>query len=255
VVTDSSGNELGHIRYLPSGTPRDWSGSLDTDKEFTGQRYDSTFILYYYGARYYDPLYRMFLSPDSIVPNPKKPQSLNRYSYCHNNPLRYTDPTGHQGSDATMVTVPGIMGQMALQTAQACGYTNYSIVGSSPGGGSSGGSGNTVTTTTGNAGTTTTSQTSATGADSNLPVSGGNSPGVNTPTTPQPTIPATPMFTPTPTPTPERVEFFAVVEVTGGVALIPAIPPVGLFVTGHGIATGYWGFIIITAGLGKIFGR
>jgi hypothetical protein len=23
------------------------------------------------------------------------PQSLNRYSYCHNNPLTYNDPTGH----------------------------------------------------------------------------------------------------------------------------------------------------------------
>jgi hypothetical protein len=29
------------------------------------------------------------------VPNPANPQSLNRYSYCFNNPLKYTDPTGH----------------------------------------------------------------------------------------------------------------------------------------------------------------
>jgi pyocin large subunit-like protein len=29
------------------------------------------------------------------VPNPVNPQSLNRYSYVNNNPLRYTDPTGH----------------------------------------------------------------------------------------------------------------------------------------------------------------
>ena len=31
-----------------------------------------------------------------MVSNPTNPQSLNRYSYTHNNPLKYTDPTGHQ---------------------------------------------------------------------------------------------------------------------------------------------------------------
>jgi len=29
------------------------------------------------------------------VPNPTDPQDLNRYTYAGNNPLRYTDPTGH----------------------------------------------------------------------------------------------------------------------------------------------------------------
>jgi RHS repeat-associated protein len=67
---------------------------MPTDKKFTGQRLDST-GLYYYGARYYDAMIGKFISPDTIVPNPANPQSLNRYSYCYNNPLRYTDQTGH----------------------------------------------------------------------------------------------------------------------------------------------------------------
>ena len=41
-----------------------------------------------------------FLSADTIVPGYTNPQSLNRYSYVTNNPLKYTDPTGHmQASD------------------------------------------------------------------------------------------------------------------------------------------------------------
>jgi len=40
-----------------------------------------------------------FLQPDTIVPEPSNPQSLNRYSYVYNNPLRYTDPTGHSPYD------------------------------------------------------------------------------------------------------------------------------------------------------------
>ena len=41
-----------------------------------------------------------FIQPDSIVPDPMNPQSLNRYSYVFNNPLRYTDPTGRCGVSA-----------------------------------------------------------------------------------------------------------------------------------------------------------
>jgi hypothetical protein len=37
-----------------------------------------------------------FLSADTIVPDPSNPQRLNRFSYTRNNPLKYTDPTGHQ---------------------------------------------------------------------------------------------------------------------------------------------------------------
>ncbi len=46
-------------------------------------------------ARYYRPNTNRWLSPDTIVPNPANPQSLNRYSYSYNNPVNYIDPDGH----------------------------------------------------------------------------------------------------------------------------------------------------------------
>lgn len=46
-------------------------------------------------ARYYDAALGRFTQPDTIVPNPANPQSLNRYSYVLNNPLKYADPSGH----------------------------------------------------------------------------------------------------------------------------------------------------------------
>lgn len=47
-------------------------------------------------ARYYDPNTNRFLTLDSIVPDPTNPQSFNRYSYVRNNPINFTDPTGHR---------------------------------------------------------------------------------------------------------------------------------------------------------------
>ncbi len=43
----------------------------------------------------YDPVIGRFITPDNIIPNQYNPQSLNRYSYCLNNPLIYVDPSGH----------------------------------------------------------------------------------------------------------------------------------------------------------------
>ncbi|MCL5264640.1 MAG: hypothetical protein M1343_05525 [Chloroflexi bacterium] len=68
---------------------------MPTDRQYTGQTLDNSTGLYFYGARYYDASLGRFVSPDTIVPDPKNPQSLNRYSYGYNNPLVYVDPTGH----------------------------------------------------------------------------------------------------------------------------------------------------------------
>jgi RHS repeat-associated protein len=83
-------------RYYPWGTIRPGGGNvLPTDYTFTGQRWDESIGLMDYKARWYDPALGRFVQPDTIVPDPANPQDLNRYSYVRNNPLRYTDPTGH----------------------------------------------------------------------------------------------------------------------------------------------------------------
>ena len=45
--------------------------------------------------RAYDAAIGRFVSPDILVPDPSNPQSLNRYSYVYNNPLKYNDPSGN----------------------------------------------------------------------------------------------------------------------------------------------------------------
>ena len=47
-------------------------------------------------GRLYDPVIARFFSPDNFVQAPEFTQSYNRYSYCLNNPLQYTDPSGEE---------------------------------------------------------------------------------------------------------------------------------------------------------------
>jgi hypothetical protein len=45
-------------------------------------------------CKLYSPYINHFIQPDTIIPNPANPQSLNRYGYVKNNPVRFNDPTG-----------------------------------------------------------------------------------------------------------------------------------------------------------------
>ena len=100
LTLDSGGNRTTELRYYPYGAVRYNAGNQVTTYRFTGQRWDSGTALYYYGARWFDPAVGRFLAADTIVPQPGNPQSLNRYAYSANNPLRNSDPTGHDWVDA-----------------------------------------------------------------------------------------------------------------------------------------------------------
>lgn len=70
---------------------------------YSGEFFDAEVGLYYLRARYYDPYVGRFISKDSYEGQSDDPLSLNRYTYTHNNPLIYWDPTGHWvASDSTL---------------------------------------------------------------------------------------------------------------------------------------------------------
>jgi len=127
LTTNASGSKTGELRYKAYGANRYTYGTTPTTYHFTGQREDVSIGLYYYGARYYDPYAGRFIQPDTLVPNPKNPQDLNRYSYVRNNPLKYRDPTGHSQQDQE----PGTQGCDII--AVSCAMNNeYQILGTFP---------------------------------------------------------------------------------------------------------------------------
>lgn len=98
VLSSSGGAQQEYNVYFPFGRTQATSsqpGTFQISRQFTGQVKDDETGLYYYNARYYDPELGRFIQPDTSIPDLGNPQSYNRYTYCLNNPLRYTDPDGH----------------------------------------------------------------------------------------------------------------------------------------------------------------
>ncbi|OGW83658.1 MAG: hypothetical protein A2987_04765 [Omnitrophica bacterium RIFCSPLOWO2_01_FULL_45_10] len=97
IITDASGSQVEHYEYTPYGTiavsETVSRPSFLVHHKFTGKELDNT-GLYFYGARYYDPEIGRFITADPTIQRPYDPQDLNRYSYCRNNPINYTDPSG-----------------------------------------------------------------------------------------------------------------------------------------------------------------
>jgi len=90
-VTAPNGGEIARYEYKPYGTTF-YQKSGNEKYKFNGKEQDISGF-YYYGARYYDPYLGRFTSPDTIIQGDS--QGINRYAYCANNPVRYTDPTGN----------------------------------------------------------------------------------------------------------------------------------------------------------------
>ena len=96
LTTDWQGNKISEVRYKAWGEVRYAWGNVPTKYQYTGQfSYEQEFGLYFYNARWYDSALGRFAQADTIIPQNQGVQAWDRYAYTNNNPLRYTDPTGH----------------------------------------------------------------------------------------------------------------------------------------------------------------
>lgn len=137
-------------------------GSADNPYRYAGYEYDIKVELYNLKARFYNAGLARFLQEDTYRGTADDPLSLNLYSYCNNDPIRYYDPTGHAAVDyeqlaeelgiSTDPSSPyadiidcilgngGGFGSVSNVPLEGGGTLNICSGGSSSGGGSSGGS-------------------------------------------------------------------------------------------------------------------
>ncbi|EMJ97230.1 MULTISPECIES: RHS repeat-associated core domain-containing protein [unclassified Leptospira] len=104
MATDGNGNRIAggdqggasHISYKPYGEIQrnDSSGPDVFRYKYNGQEEDKETGLYYFKARYYDPVIGRFLQADSVM-DTSRPMGMDLYMYTEGNPIRYTDPSGN----------------------------------------------------------------------------------------------------------------------------------------------------------------
>jgi RHS repeat-associated protein len=84
--------------------------TMQASPERSRREHLEMFSLINMNGRMYDPILGRMLSPDNYIQAPDNTQSYNRYSYCINNPLKYTDPSGE------IFWAPIIVGALLLTT-------------------------------------------------------------------------------------------------------------------------------------------
>jgi len=137
LISSATGTTIGKHTYYPFG--REATPSLDTEPmKFANHErdgfetgFDLTDDLDYMHSRYHSPLMARFLSVDSVLGRTTQPQTWNRYSYVHGNPLGYIDPDGRDALAVTFVgyKVPTPFGPQPLGhsgiTISKAGRTRY----------------------------------------------------------------------------------------------------------------------------------
>lgn len=109
-TTDHAGAVTARYSYDPFGKRRTASGNYDpdgklvydwnntssgTDRGYTGHEHLDDVGLIHMNGRLFDPRLGLFLQGDPFIQDPSDLQSYNRYTYCFNNPLTCTDPSGY----------------------------------------------------------------------------------------------------------------------------------------------------------------
>ena len=101
-IYDTYGNKVVEYAYdaygncTIKGTTTNYTVAHVNPIRYRGYYYDEDIGLYFLNARYYNPQWRRFISPDSTeYIDPETPNGLNLYCYCNNDPINLVDPSGH----------------------------------------------------------------------------------------------------------------------------------------------------------------
>jgi RHS repeat-associated protein len=111
-TSDHQGGVTARYAYDPFGKRRSTNGSYDpfgnivvdwsdnvnagTDRGYTGHEHLDDLGVIHMNGRIFDPTIARFMQGDPFIQDPSNLQNYNRYTYCYNNPLTCTDPSGYK---------------------------------------------------------------------------------------------------------------------------------------------------------------
>ena len=109
-------------RYDAYGNTTKSNNTLNNPYQYNAEYTDSSTGLQYLRARYYDSSQGRFTTKDDYLGEIEYPLSRNLYTYCYNNPLNYTDPSGHFGILAAIGIIATVV------TVGVAAYSTYKSV-------------------------------------------------------------------------------------------------------------------------------
>ena len=103
-ITDAKANITQFDAYLPYGEllVDEHSSSEEMPYKFNGKELDQETGLYYYGARYMNPVTSLWYGIDPLT---EKYASVSGYVYCIGNPIKFIDPDGKKVYQGNMIVI------------------------------------------------------------------------------------------------------------------------------------------------------
>lgn len=105
-LTGSDGNVSKEYDYDAFGNEKNPDDADTNPFRYCGEYFDKETGTYYLRARYYHPVIGRFISVDSVWGSDRDPLSLNLYSYCHNDPINFKDPSGNEEERDVIILSP-----------------------------------------------------------------------------------------------------------------------------------------------------
>lgn len=142
-ITDANGTPTAWMNYDPWGqrrSPEHWYPWQDatssqiaamlsvTPRGFTGHEHLDAVGVVHMNGRIYDPKLARMLQADPFI---EDTGTLNRYTYAHNNPLSYTDPSGYFSLGKFLRTVVSIA--IAVYSGGTAAGLSWGLFGASVG--------------------------------------------------------------------------------------------------------------------------
>ena len=130
------------VSYVNGGG---FTAAANNPFRYRGYYFDADLGLYYVSSRYYDPEIGRWINADSQLNQKDGILGFNMFAYCHNNPIMYSDPTGHSITLACII-IGAVIGAVAggyagayVSKKQTGKVNGWAVAGGAVGGGVVGG--------------------------------------------------------------------------------------------------------------------
>ena len=133
LLSDGAGQVTDALHYEAFGQVVGRVGSTPASRAYSGEEFDGDLGFYHLRARYHNADSGRFWTADSFEGFTGTAQSHHAYGYVENNPVNYTDPSGHysMGESMAVASLAPMVRSMVMAVADGQNYYVHGLAGGS----------------------------------------------------------------------------------------------------------------------------